>query len=134
MLLAQAEIELVLSQVKAAFPNLSDWEYSNEDDDDHFGFTVWGCLVVPTGAESWEQRRFYVTFDIFSEPGSEPGSAPGPEQWRGTLTIGQHFYLWTSADFGDAHLVSADPCANLAEAMVALKAGIADLARALSAV
>jgi len=130
MLLAQAEIEPVLTQVKAAFPNLSDWEYSNEDDGDHFGFTVWGCLVVQSGAESWEQRRFYVTFDIYPEQGPEHGQ----ERWRGALTIGQHSYLWTSADFGDAHLVNTEPCASLAEAITALKTGIADLAGAFSAV
>lgn len=52
MLLAQLEVERILNQVKAAFPNLSDWEYSNENGGDHFGFTVWGRLIVQTGAES----------------------------------------------------------------------------------
>ncbi|MBI1766016.1 MAG: hypothetical protein HYR56_31820 [Acidobacteria bacterium] len=127
MFLAQTEIEPVLNQVKAAFPNLSEWEYSNEKDGDHYGFTVWGCLIVQTGAESWEQRRFYVTFDIFVEPGAKPA------QWHGTLTVGQHSYMWTSADFGDAHLVNTAPCATLAEAISALKTGIADLASAFSA-
>ena len=127
MLLAHSGIEPVLRQVKAAFPKLSDWEYSNEKDGDYFGFTVWGCLVVPTGAESWEQRRFYVTFDILAEQGQEH------ERWRGTLTIGQHSYLWSSADVGDAHLVNTEPCASLAEAISALKAGIAALAQSFSA-
>jgi hypothetical protein len=134
MFLAQAEIEPVLQQVKAAFPNLSEWEYSNQKDDDHFGFTVWGCWTVQTGAKSWEQRSFYVTFDIFAEIASKPGARREPERWRGTLTVGQHSYLWSSADVGDAHLVNTAPCASLAEAITALKAGIADLARAFSAV
>jgi hypothetical protein len=128
MLLAQLEVERILSQVRAAFPNLSDWKYSNENDGDHFGFTVWGTLVVQTGTESWSQRRFYVTFDIY------PEQKEGPEQWRGALTIGQHSYPWSSADVGDAHLVNTEPCASLAEAITELKAGITDLARAFSAI
>lgn len=122
MLLTQLEIEHALRQVRTAFPNLVDWEYSNEADADYFGFTIWGCFVPQEDAESLSARRFYVTFDIYQD------------QWRGTLTIGQHCYLWTSADVGDAHLVSTEPCASLAEAIAALKVKMADLARAFSAV
>lgn len=101
MLLTQSEIEEVLRQVKAAFPNLGEWEYSNEVDEDYFGFTVWGCFVLPEDDDSLLQRRYYATFDI------------DQNQWRGMLTIGQHNYLWTSAAVGDAHLLSTEPCANL---------------------
>ncbi len=91
MLLTQLEIEDILRQVRAAFPNLVEWEYSNEVDADYFGFTIWGCFVPREDDESLLKRRFYVTFDIYQD------------QWRGNLTIGQHCYLWTSADVGDAH-------------------------------
>ena len=43
MLLAQTEIEPILRQLKAAFPKLTDWEYSNEKAGDYFGFTVWAA-------------------------------------------------------------------------------------------
>lgn len=122
MLLTESEIEDALRQVKAAFPNLGEWEYSNEVDEEYFGFTVWGCFVLPEDDDSLLQRRYYITFDI------------DQNQWRGTLTIGQHNYLWTSADVGDAHLLSTEPCANLTEAITALQAKIADLAKAFSAI
>lgn len=122
MLLTESEIEDALRQVKAAFPNLSEWEYSNEIDEEYFGFTAWGCFVLPEDDDSLLQRRYYITFAI------------DQNQWRGTLTIGQHNYLWTSADVGDAHLLSTEPYANLAEAIAALKVKIADLAKAFSAI
>jgi hypothetical protein len=122
LLLPQSEIDGVLRQVRAAFPNLVEWEYSNEVDAEYFGFTIWGCLVAQEDDESLLKRRFYVTFDIYQD------------RWRGTLTIGQHSYLWTSADVGDAHLVSTEPCASLDEAIAALKVKIADLAKAFSAI
>lgn len=122
MLLTQLELEHVLRQVRTAFPNLVDWEYNNEVDADYFGFTIWGRFVPQEDAESLSERRFYVTFDIYQD------------KWRGTVTIGQHSYLWTSADVGDAHLVSTEPCASLEEAIAALKVKIADVAKAFSAV
>lgn len=122
LLLTQLEVEHVLRQVRTSFPNLLDWEYSNEVDSDYFGFTIWGCFVPQEDAESLLKRRFYITFDI------------DKDQWRGYLTIGQHCYLWTSADVGDAHLVNTEPCASLEEAVAALKVKIADLARAFSIV
>jgi hypothetical protein len=36
---------------------------------------------------------FFITLDTYEE------------HWYGHLTIGQHCYLWSSADVGDAHLV-----------------------------
>jgi len=121
LLLTQLELEHVLRQVQTAFPNLVDWEYNNKVDADYCGFTIWGCFVPQEDAESLSERRFYVTFDIYQDT------------WRGTLTIGQPFYLWTSADVGDAHLVSTEPCTSLAQAIAALKVNIADLAKAFSA-
>ena len=56
------------------------------------------------------------------------------EPWSGHLTIGQHFYFWTSADAGDAHLLDTEECATLEDAIVALTAEIARLCRALSVV
>ncbi len=120
MLLPQPELERVLSQVRTAFPNLVDWEYSNEAESDYFGFTVWGCLVLRDDNDDLLARRFYVTFDL------------SEEHWQGVLTIGQHNYLWTSADFGDAHLVNSERYSSLDDAIVALKSQIRDLARAFS--
>lgn len=45
MLLTQSEIQQVLEQVQAAFPNFTDWEYNNEKNDEYFGFSVWGKYV-----------------------------------------------------------------------------------------
>jgi hypothetical protein len=46
MLLTESEIQQVLEQVKTAFPNFSDWEYNNEKNEEYFGFSVWGELVI----------------------------------------------------------------------------------------
>jgi len=67
-------------------------------------------------------RHFYITF------------ATHAEHWSGHLTIGQHYYWWTSADVGDAHLLDPAACATLEAAIVALKAEMAHLCRALSTV
>ena len=122
MFLTESQVEQALSEVRVAFPKLVDWEYSNEVDHDYFGFTVWGCLIIQDDDDSFSQRRFYATFDLYEN------------KWRGTLTIGQHSYLWTSADVGDAHLAATKPCASLPEAIAALKVEIASLANAFSAV
>jgi len=42
------------------------------------------------------------------------------------------YYWWTSADVGDAHLLDTEACATLEDAIVALKAEMARLCRALS--
>lgn len=55
------------------------------------------------------------------------------EEWRGSLTIGQHSYLWSSADVGDAHLLSTEPCNSLEDAIAALKAEMIRLFKAFSA-
>ncbi|MEA5599273.1 hypothetical protein [Rivularia sp. UHCC 0363] len=121
LLLTQAQIEQVLSQVKAAFPFFTDWEYNNEKDAEYFGFSVWGKLV--TNPEELMSRRFFITFDKSHE-----------NKWQGCLTIGQHSYLWSSADMGDAHLLDTEPTETLEEAIVALKANMLELFRSFSVV
>jgi hypothetical protein len=118
-LLTQAQIEQVLSQVKVAFPFFTDWEYNNEKDAEYFGFSVWGELV--TNPEELMSRRFFITFDKDHE-----------NKWQGCLTIGQHNYLWSSADVGDAHLLDTEPTETLKEAIVALKANMLELFRSFS--
>lgn len=64
-------------------------------------------------------RRFFITFDKNYE-----------NKWQGCLTIGQHSYLWSSADVGDAHLLDTELCETLEEAIVVLKAKMLELWRA----
>lgn len=117
LLLTQAEIEQVLSQVKAAFPFFTDWEYNNEKDAEYFGFSVWGELV--TNPKELMSRRFFITFYKNHE-----------NKWIGCLTIGQHSYLWSSADIGDAHLLDTQPTETLEAAIASLKASMLELFRA----
>jgi hypothetical protein len=127
MFLPEKDIEPVMSELKTAFPQLSEWEYCNEDDDFHGGFTAWGCLTLEDKDEKpLSERSFYVTFDIFGK------EAPG--RWRGTLTIGQHSYFWSDADAGDAYLLYTGGCDSLSDAIAALKTKIRDFASALSAI
>ncbi|MEA5507977.1 hypothetical protein VB735_33825 [Halotia wernerae UHCC 0503] len=119
MILTESEIQQVLEQVQAAFPNLTDWEYNNEKDAEYFGFSVWGEFVI--NPEELMPRRFFITLDTNHE-----------DKWQGCLTIGQHSYLWSSADVGDAHLVNTEPSDTLEEAIIALKARITELFQAFS--
>ena len=127
MLLTELEIQQVLEQVQAAFPNLTDWEYNIEKNDEYFGFSVWGQLIV-NPEELIMPRRFFITLDTYED------------KWQGCLTIGQPSYLWSSADAGDAHLVDTEPSETLQEAMPSatsrtnaeLKAKIAELLAAFS--
>ncbi|MBN3870332.1 hypothetical protein [Nostoc sp. JL33] len=119
MLLTEPEIQQVLEQVKAAFPNLTDWEYNNEKNDEYFGFSVWGQLVV--NPQELMPRRFFITLDTYED------------KWQGCLTIGQPSYLWSSADAGDAHLVDTEPSETLEETISTLKAKIVELLAAFSA-
>jgi len=111
------EAERALAMARSAFPGFSEWQYVNEDDGEHCGFCAWGVRVLDE--DSYLPREFYVTFET-----------SGPE-WRGHLSIGQHAHMFTSADFGDAYLVSAEGCATLAEAIVALLRGISSLFRGI---
>ena len=109
MLLTEPEIQQVLEQVKAAFPNLTDWEYNNEKNEEYFGFSIWGQFVI-NSEEIIMPRRFFITLDTDHE-----------DKWQGCLTIGQPSYLWSSADAGDAHIVAhivnTEPSETLQEAM-----------------
>jgi hypothetical protein len=120
MFLADYEIQHALARVQAAFPSFTQWAYINASDDERSldGFALWGQWVLHP--EELMPRHFYITF------------ATHAEHWSGHLTIGQQYYLWTSADVGDAHLLDTAECATLEEAIVALKAEMARLCRALS--
>jgi hypothetical protein len=120
MFLADHDIQHALEQVRVAFPSFTQWAYTNASDDERSlnGFSLWGQWVLRP--EEFMARHFYITF------------ATHAEHWSGHLTIGQHFYFWTSADVGDAHLLDTEECATLEEAIVALKAEMTRLCRALS--
>jgi len=45
-ILTEPEIQQVLEQVKTAFPFFTNWEYNNEKNEEYFGFSVWGELVI----------------------------------------------------------------------------------------
>jgi len=121
MFLADHDIQHALARVQAAFPSFTQWAYTNASDDERSldGFSLWGQWVLHP--EAFMPRHFYITF------------ATHAEHWSGHLTIGQHYYLWTSADVGAAHLLDTEECATIEEAIDALKAEMAHLCRALSA-
>ncbi|NJL61064.1 MAG: hypothetical protein HC903_03545 [Methylacidiphilales bacterium] len=118
-LLTESDIQQVMERVKTAFPFFTNWEYSNQKNDEYFGFSIWGELVI--NPEEIMPRRFFITLDLNHE-----------NKWEGCLTIGQHSYLWSSADVGDAHLLNTDMSESLEEAIVELKAKILELFRAFS--
>jgi hypothetical protein len=118
-LLTESDIQQVMERVQTAFPFFTNWEYSNQKNDEYFGFSVWGELVI--NPEEIMPRRFFITLDLNHE-----------NKWEGCLTIGQHSYLWSSADVGDAHLLNTDMSESLEEAIVELKAKILELFRAFS--
>jgi hypothetical protein len=120
MLLTETQIQQAIEQAKAAFPNLTNWEYNNEKNEEYFGFSLWGELVL--NPEEMSPRRFFVTLDTYED------------KWRGSLTIGQPRYLWSSADVGDAHLVYTDDCDSIEEATLALKEEIKKLLTTFSAI
>jgi hypothetical protein len=119
MILNEHQIRQSLDTAKAAFPRFGNWQYNNEENPDYCGFALWGELVQDE-TESMP-RHFFLTFDTYKK------------KWRGHLTIGQHQYFWSSADFGDANLLGTDECATLEEAIAALRAEIADFFAALQA-
>ncbi|MHC5830409.1 MAG: hypothetical protein ACYT04_84340, partial [Nostoc sp.] len=79
MLLKEPEIQHVLDQAKAAFPNLIDWENNSEKNGEYFGFSMWGEFVL--NAEELMPRRFFTTLntgvneirDILADFSSESG-------------------------------------------------------------
>ncbi len=113
MILTESEIQKALAKAKAAFPNFTDWKYNNEANDEYFEFSLWGQYIP--NPEEQMPRCFFITFDTYEY------------NWTGHLTIGQHCYLWSSADAGDAHLVDTEPCNTLEDAIASLKAEIENL-------
>lgn len=93
---------------------------SNEKNDEYFGFSVWGQLIV-NPEELIMPRRFFITLDTYED------------KWQGCLTIGQPSYLWSCADAGDAHLVDTEPSETLEETISTLKAKISELFQAVLA-
>lgn len=118
MLLEEGEIRRSLELAKAAFPRFGEWDYNNEVNESYPGFALWGEFVPDPDDSS--PRHFFVTFDIYAK------------KWKGTLSIGQHSYFWSSADFGDAVLLDAEPCATLEMAIATLKMQIGNLFAAFS--
>jgi hypothetical protein len=118
VLLSAAEIRRTVERVKAAFPRFVDWEHVNEIDESHTGFTLWGEFVPEPDEPT--SPRFFITFDTYETT------------WSGHLTIGQHCFFWSSADFGDAHLLDTGPCATLEDAITTLKHQVAELFDAFS--
>lgn len=114
--LSDHEAARALDVARGAFPDLT-WEYANQEDGEHDHFCLWGERAFDE--ESYHPRRFFVTFER-------------DDGWRGHLTIGQHAYMWTSADFGDAYLASTSPRGSLEEAIGALKAEVTSLFAALA--
>ncbi len=117
MLLSRTEIVQAQKIVQAAFPRLKNWEISNEINDYYMGFCIWG--IFRTDTEIPMSPRFFLTFDVYDG------------QWEGHLTSGQNSFFWTSADFGDARLLSSGKCMTLNDAIVALKKQIAFLCSTL---
>lgn len=120
MLLTKPEIQQVLEQVKVAFTHFTNWEYKNEENEYYDGFYVWGEYAFES--EDQMQKSYFVTF------------SNNNVKWQGYLTIGQHIYYWSSADYGDADLLSTVPCESLGQAIVELKAKMVELFRAFSAI
>ena len=118
MLLTESEIRRSLERASAAFPCFLDWEYNNEINESHSGFSLWGEFV-PEPNEPMP-RSFFITFATYEAT------------WAGHLTIGKPSYFWSSADCGDADLVETSPCATLEEAITTLKKKMADLFTAIS--
>jgi hypothetical protein len=118
MLLTPLEIQEVLNRAQAAFPNFTDWEYNNEANQEYFGFSLWGQWVFDP--EKLMPRRFFITLDTYEE------------HWRSHLTIGQPSYLWSSADFGDAILLSTGNYTSIDDAITALKEEMLLLFKAFS--
>jgi hypothetical protein len=91
MLLTELEIKQAIDKAKTAFPKLSDWEFNNSENEEYFGFSLWGSFVI--NAETKMPKRFFITLDTYEQ------------RWRGHFTTGQPSYLWSSTDEDDAYLL-----------------------------
>ena len=67
-------------------------------------------------------KRFFVTLDTYEQ------------SWRGHLTTGQPWYLWSSTDEEDTYLLGTESHESLDDVIAGLKARIAELFRAFSTV
>ncbi|NEQ63984.1 MAG: hypothetical protein F6K21_00310 [Symploca sp. SIO2D2] len=120
MILTESEIKQVLEKALTAFPNFTDWEYNNEVNQQYFGFSLWGQFVLDP--EEIMSQCFFITLDTYKE------------KWGSHLTIGQQSYLWSSANVGDAHLLSTKDNDSFDDAITALKAEMLLLCNAFSVV
>ena len=120
MLLTEVQVLEAIQQAKTAFPNLTDWEYNNEANQEYFGFSLWGKLVLYPENMISRSRNFFITFET------------NEEKWMGSLTIGLPAYLWTSADFGDAYLLETDGHDSLEDAITGLKTEMKQFFQAFS--
>jgi len=119
MFLSEQALHHALERVQAAFPHFTHWEYVNDRDEGALGgCSLWGRFVL--NPDEIMPRYFYITFATYAD------------HWSGHVTIGQHYYFWTSADVGDAHILDTAECTTLEEAIVALKAEIVRLFSAFS--
>jgi hypothetical protein len=118
MILDSDSIEAALTQAREAFPLLGDWEFTNIKDSNYFGFSMWGRFVLDR--KGLQRRVFFITLDTFEET------------WSGHLTSGQHSYLWSSTDEGDAHLLGTERFPSLEAAISRLKEIISCVFQALS--
>lgn len=120
MLLTEVQVLEAIQQAKTAFPNFTDWEYNNEVNQEYFGFSLWGKLVLYRENTTSTSRNFFITLET------------NEEKWMASLTIGLPAYLWTSADFGDAYLLETDGHDSLEDAITGLKAEMKQLFKAFS--
>ena len=119
MILSDEQIENTIALVKTAFPHFQEWEYHNCIDQDYTGFSVWG--IFSHGADFPCQTDFFITFDT------------NADQWAGYLSVGQPAYFWSSADCGDAYLLSTERYDTLDEAIEHLKLEILNLFKIFTA-
>lgn len=115
---SEAEILSAYECVNTAFPKFSDWKHVNEPDEFNQAFALWGEFV-PEPSERI-RRRFFITFNRCHD------------KWAGHLSVGQHFFFWSSADFGDAILIDTEPCPTLKGAISRLRTKFSDLFSAFS--
>ncbi len=120
MILTELEIAKVMEKTKAAFPNFTDWEYNNEVNKEYFGFSLWGKFLVDP--DELMSPSFFITLSTYEE------------KWECHLTMGQHSYMWYSADVGDAHVLATERCDSYDDAIAALKKAILELFKAFSVV
>ena len=116
--LPESQVQAALGFAQAAFPRFREWRYCNQEDGQHDQFCLWGEYVH---GEGYEAPRFYVTFDRWEH------------QWGAHLTMGQHAFMWSSADFGDAQVLQTRGHAELDQAILELKQKMAHLFSQLGA-